>query len=47
MPDQLRADAVGCFGNPAARTPHVDALAARGTRFAKVPSGEHDPPQRS
>ena len=33
MPDQLRADAVGCFGNPAARTPHIDALAARGTRF--------------
>ena len=36
MPDQLRADAVGCFGNPAARTPHVDALAARGTRFANA-----------
>lgn len=33
MPDQLRADAVGCFGNPVARTPHIDALAARGVRF--------------
>jgi arylsulfatase A-like enzyme len=34
MPDQLRADALGCFGNPVARTPHIDALAARGVRFS-------------
>ena len=33
MPDQLRADAVGAFGNPVARTPNIDALAARGVRF--------------
>lgn len=33
MPDQLRADALGCFGNGLARTPNIDALAARGTRF--------------
>ncbi|MEZ5167546.1 MAG: sulfatase-like hydrolase/transferase [Acidimicrobiales bacterium] len=33
MPDQQRADAVGCFGNPVAHTPNIDALAARGTRF--------------
>lgn len=33
MPDQLRADAVGAFGSPVARTPHIDALAARGVRF--------------
>lgn len=33
MPDQLRADAVGAFGNPVARTPHIDTLAARGVRF--------------
>ncbi|MDA8148285.1 MAG: sulfatase-like hydrolase/transferase [Actinomycetota bacterium] len=33
VPDQLRADALGCFGNPVARTPHIDALAARGTAF--------------
>lgn len=33
MPDQLRADAVGCFGNPVASTPNIDALAARGVRF--------------
>lgn len=33
MPDQLRADAIGAFGNPFAHTPHVDALAARGTRW--------------
>ncbi len=29
--DQLRADFLGCMGNPAARTPHLDALAALGT----------------
>lgn len=33
MPDQLRADAIGCFGNPLAQTPNIDALAQRGTRF--------------
>jgi len=33
MPDQLRADAVGCFGRAEASTPTIDALAARGVRF--------------
>jgi arylsulfatase A-like enzyme len=33
MPDQLRPDCVGAFGNPVVQTPHLDALAARGTRF--------------
>jgi len=36
MPDQLRADSLGCFGNPVARTPNIDALARRGTRFANA-----------
>ncbi len=36
MPDQLRADCVGAFGNPQAHTPHIDALASRGTRFANA-----------
>lgn len=34
MPDQLRADAVGAFGNPVVRTPSIDALATRGTRWS-------------
>lgn len=34
MPDQLRADCVGAFGNPVAQTPNLDAFAASGTRFA-------------
>ncbi|MEU6171323.1 sulfatase-like hydrolase/transferase [Streptantibioticus parmotrematis] len=33
IPDQLRADALGAFGNEHVRTPHLDELAARGTRF--------------
>lgn len=40
IPDQLRADALGCFGNEVASTPHIDALAARGTRFAQA-FGQH------
>jgi len=36
IPDQLRADALGCFGNPVIRTPHIDALAASGTIFAEA-----------
>ena len=34
MPDELRADALGCYGNPVSRTPSFDALAASGTMFA-------------
>jgi arylsulfatase A-like enzyme len=33
MPDQLRADFVGAFGNDAVHTPAIDALAARGVCF--------------
>ncbi|KIC23391.1 sulfatase family protein [Leisingera sp. ANG-S3] len=33
MTDQQRADSLGCTGNPVARTPHIDALAARGAVF--------------
>ncbi len=33
MPDQLRADALGCYGNPVASTPNHDRLAAEGSRF--------------
>jgi arylsulfatase A-like enzyme len=33
MPDELRAESVGCYGQPVAPTPNMDALAARGTRF--------------
>jgi len=31
--DDHGTDALGCYGNPAIRTPHLDALAAEGTRF--------------
>jgi arylsulfatase A-like enzyme len=34
--DTLRADHLGCYGYAAARTPHIDALAARGTRYAST-----------
>ncbi len=40
IPDQLRYDAVGCFGNERAHTPAIDALAARGTRFTRA-YGQH------
>lgn len=33
MPDQLRADFLGCYGAVFARTPHLDALAADSTVF--------------
>jgi len=34
--DTLRVDRVGAYGNPRGATPVIDALAARGTRFADV-----------
>ena len=34
MPDELRADALACYGNPLTRTPNFDKLAQSGTRFA-------------
>lgn len=32
-PDQMRADALACYGNPLVQTPHFDRLAAEGVRF--------------
>lgn len=34
MSDEHRADALGCAGHPFVRTPNLDSLAARGTRFS-------------
>ncbi|MBC9727272.1 sulfatase-like hydrolase/transferase [Streptomyces sp. TRM68367] len=34
--DQLRADALGAFGNTLARTPHLDRLAEQGTAFTNA-----------
>ena len=34
--DSLRADHLGCAGFPAAQTPAIDALAARGARFTSA-----------
>ncbi|MEO6922451.1 MAG: sulfatase-like hydrolase/transferase [Bryocella sp.] len=34
MPDEMRADALACYGNPITRTPNFDKLAQEGTRFA-------------
>ena len=33
MTDQHRADWLGCAGHPVVKTPHIDSLARRGTRF--------------
>ncbi len=33
MTDQLRRDALGCYGNPICETPHLDGIAERGVRF--------------
>lgn len=36
IPDQLRADAVGAFGSPVVRTPHLDDFAQTATRFTNA-----------
>jgi len=36
MVDTLRADHVSCYGGAAVRTPHIDALAAEGIRYANA-----------
>ncbi|MCF6443981.1 sulfatase-like hydrolase/transferase [Nereida sp. MMG025] len=36
MCDQLRFDYLGCAGHPTIKTPHIDALAARGVQFSRA-----------
>ena len=36
MCDQLRFDYLSCYGHPHLKTPHIDALAARGVRFTRA-----------
>ncbi|MCY4100531.1 MAG: sulfatase-like hydrolase/transferase, partial [Rhodobacteraceae bacterium] len=33
MTDQQRRDWLGCYGHPVVKTPHIDAIANKGTRF--------------
>ena len=41
--DQLRASEVGCYGNDMIETPHLDSLAARGTRFVNGVTNDPSP----
>ena len=34
FPDEMRADALGCYGNPVCKTPNFDRLAREGARFS-------------
>lgn len=36
MVDQMPAKAVGCYGHPTVKTPHIDRLAQRGVRFTNA-----------
>ena len=36
LADDLRNDSLGCAGHPILKTPHIDRLAARGTRFTNA-----------
>ncbi|MBI1388724.1 MAG: sulfatase-like hydrolase/transferase [bacterium] len=36
FPDQLRAQALGCMGNPDVKTPHIDRLASEGVLFRQT-----------
>lgn len=38
MPDQLRAESIGCYGHPLVQTPNIDLLASQGVRFAHCQS---------
>ncbi len=47
--DQLRKDALGCYGNPIVQTPHIDRIAAEGVRydthFHRIPGVRAQPGQ--
>ena len=43
--DSLRADHLRCNGYARETSPHIDALAARGTNFAQVPRADREHPR--
>jgi arylsulfatase A-like enzyme len=45
--DDMGYGDLGCYGNPVIKTPHIDALAAQGTRFTSFVTGSWCVPSRT
>ena len=44
MSDEHNPKVMGCAGHPVISTPHLDGLAARGTRFSSAYTTSHSQP---